>query len=313
MRTSWNDAEDRAMDYLPHLDQVIYLRGIRRRMDYRTGIAGVSAMISYDWLSQLCEVHPRRGSNIKEPSRLTKEALRAVFARLEVAGLIQRLRDHGGRGLVFRCLLADLDDSVQMRSNPSTTPAQPQQHNPTTVSNDAADGEMNNPSTTHAAPAKSNPIPVTGRPEEERRDKSLVEFAAGDPDDSVPLASPTAQIHPHPVREIFEYWQRVMAHPRAILNNKRQRVITARLREGYRVPDIKRAIDGCQQSAWHQGKNPDHKVFDDIELICRDGSKLEQFQARLAEQCQQDQTLDDWLHEDERGVGDFIDGECRHV
>ena len=150
------------MDYLPHTDQVIYLRGIRRRMDYRTGIAGVSASISYDWLSQLCEVHPRRGSHIKEPARLTKEALRAVFARLEVAGLVEHVRDHGGRGLVFRCLLADLDDSVQMRSNPRTTPEQPHTNNPTTFSNGAAFVDMNNPRTTHAAPAKSNPIQVTG-------------------------------------------------------------------------------------------------------------------------------------------------------
>lgn len=27
MRTQWNDDEDAALDYLPHVDQVIYLRG----------------------------------------------------------------------------------------------------------------------------------------------------------------------------------------------------------------------------------------------------------------------------------------------
>ena len=171
--TQWNDEEDAAMDYLPHVDQIIYLRGIRRRMDYQTGIAGMAAHISYEWLSQLAEVHPRRGSNIKEPPRLTKEALRAVFARLEGAGLVERVRDAGGRGLVFRCLKASLDQSASRRNNPSTTPAQPQQHNPATFSHTDNSGEMSNPSTTPAQPQRHNPIQVSGFREESEANASL--------------------------------------------------------------------------------------------------------------------------------------------
>ncbi len=167
---SWNDAEDEALDYLPHMDQVIYLRGIRRRMDYQTGIAGVTAPISYAWLAQLVEVRPRRGSHMRVPGRPTKEQLRAVFRRLEHAGLIEWIRDHGGKGLIFRCLLADTDQSVPRRNNPRTTPEQPQMsypmNTPDNSNNDNDLHEQSNPTnnlrTTPGHPLRSNPIPVSG-------------------------------------------------------------------------------------------------------------------------------------------------------
>lgn len=167
MRTQWNDEEDRALDYLPHVDQVIYLRGIRRRMDYETGVAGVTVSISYSWLSQLCEVHPPKGSHMKAPKRLDKAALRAIFDRLERAGLIERIRRDGERGLVFRCLLADVQHSDQMRSNPRTTPEQPQGSNPKkSLENNCNLGSLlpsHSPSTT----PKSNPIQDSGIREED--------------------------------------------------------------------------------------------------------------------------------------------------
>jgi hypothetical protein len=146
MRTAWNSEEDAALDYLPYLDQVIYLRGIRRRMDYATGVAGIAHPISYLWLSQMTEVRPAPGSHVRLPARLKKDELRSIFARLERSGLVERIRDHGLKSLVFRCLLADWDQSVSERSHPGAT---------------------------HAAPAMSHPIPGTGIPEEERRDKVI--------------------------------------------------------------------------------------------------------------------------------------------
>ena len=47
LRTQWNDEEDKALDYLPHRAQVCYLRGLRRYMDYATGIVGISRLINY--------------------------------------------------------------------------------------------------------------------------------------------------------------------------------------------------------------------------------------------------------------------------
>lgn len=79
------------------------------------------------------------------------------------------------------------------------------------------------------------------------------------------------------VQEAFDYWKQVMGHPRALLTPERERRIKLRLTEGRTMTDIKRAIDGCKASPHHQGQNQHGMMYDDIELICRTGAKLEQF------------------------------------
>ena len=79
------------------------------------------------------------------------------------------------------------------------------------------------------------------------------------------------------VLSCFTYWQEKCGHPQAKLTTDRRRKIAARLREGYTEADIRKAIDGAARAAF---VNDDGKRFDDIELICRSGSKLESFMAR---------------------------------
>jgi hypothetical protein len=79
------------------------------------------------------------------------------------------------------------------------------------------------------------------------------------------------------VASIFTYWQTVMGKPKAILTADRRAKIQARLRDGYTEEQIKQGIDGCRASAWHMGENPNGKQYNDFDLICRNGSKLEQF------------------------------------
>ena len=81
------------------------------------------------------------------------------------------------------------------------------------------------------------------------------------------------------VKSIFEYWQIQLSHPRAKLTYDRRRRIVDRLRDGYSVEEIKQAIDGWPASPFHRGENPGGVIYDDIELICRNGSKLEKFMA----------------------------------
>jgi len=76
---------------------------------------------------------------------------------------------------------------------------------------------------------------------------------------------------------VFEYWQSAMNKPKALLTPKREKAIKAMLKTGYSIDQIKQAIDGCKSSPWHQGQNDRHTVYDDIELICRSGEKLESF------------------------------------
>ena len=78
----------------------------------------------------------------------------------------------------------------------------------------------------------------------------------------------------------FAYWQAALNHPTAKLTPKRKKLIEARLKDGYTLVDIQKAIDGCRASPFHMGQNEGGTVYDDIELICRNGEKLESFISR---------------------------------
>ena len=78
--------------------------------------------------------------------------------------------------------------------------------------------------------------------------------------------------------EIFNHWKSVMKKGNnSLLNTKRTKAITARLKEGYTVEQIKLAITGCSMTPHNMGQNDNSKKYDDLELICRDGSNVERF------------------------------------
>lgn len=81
------------------------------------------------------------------------------------------------------------------------------------------------------------------------------------------------------VADIFAHWCEVMnKNPNSSkLTPKRAKAIKARLDDGYSVNDIKKAILGCSQDKFSMGENDRKKPFNDIELICRTGDKLESF------------------------------------
>jgi hypothetical protein len=77
---------------------------------------------------------------------------------------------------------------------------------------------------------------------------------------------------------IFDYWCQVMGKTgNAKFTDKREKAVKKRLSEGYTVEHIKQAIDGCKRSPFHMGQNENRTVYDDLELICRDGGNLEKF------------------------------------
>ena len=82
------------------------------------------------------------------------------------------------------------------------------------------------------------------------------------------------------VYDIFHYWQDVMGKPSAQLSEERKNKIRVRLNHGYTVEQIKKAIDGCKASDFHMGRNERNTAYNDLELICRNDVKLEQFIAR---------------------------------
>lgn len=83
--------------------------------------------------------------------------------------------------------------------------------------------------------------------------------------------------HMEEVKEIFEYWKKIMKHKRAKFSGDRIIKIKARLKEGFTVAECKKAIDGCANSSYHMGNNDDKKKYDSIDLIFRKADKLEWF------------------------------------
>ena len=86
---------------------------------------------------------------------------------------------------------------------------------------------------------------------------------------------------PQPVPDrmvAFEHWKTTMpGRQRAEPTKERMRAVDASLKV-YPLERIIRAIDGCRASKWHQGENDRKKPFNDLELICRDGKHLEEFE-----------------------------------
>ena len=118
MRTSWNEEEDDALQGLPLRAQIIYLRGIRRYMDYSSRISGgPQRRIS---LAMLAETTQELINRQIQP-KASKDSIRASLEQLKRIGLIERLADPDY--LVFLLPKADADKSTQI--NHPTSPPQP--------------------------------------------------------------------------------------------------------------------------------------------------------------------------------------------
>ncbi len=78
------------------------------------------------------------------------------------------------------------------------------------------------------------------------------------------------------VIEVFDYWQGrrcELPHTRlAQPTSRRLSKVQARLKEGYPVEDLKRAVDGCLSNPFNV-----ERTFYDLELICRDDQKVTQY------------------------------------
>lgn len=79
------------------------------------------------------------------------------------------------------------------------------------------------------------------------------------------------------VTHVFEHWQWRMNHKGAKLDDKRKKLITKALKLGYAAVDLIAAIDGCAKSPFHMGQNDRNTVYDGLDLILRDASKIDHF------------------------------------
>jgi hypothetical protein len=100
-------------------------------------------------------------------------------------------------------------------------------------------------------------------------------------------AAPTPVGQPLPLQvaesdahRVFEEWRRVMGKTAAAkFTPEREKNVRARLKDGYTVDRLFKAIRGNKLSPHHQGQNETGTIYDDLELICRDGKRVEMFEA----------------------------------
>lgn len=79
------------------------------------------------------------------------------------------------------------------------------------------------------------------------------------------------------VEAVFEFWKQAMKTPRALLDDKRKRLIRTALKTGYTVDQLTEAITGCANSEWHMGKNDRGTKYNGLDLILRNAEKIDSF------------------------------------
>jgi hypothetical protein len=118
------------------------------------------------------------------------------------------------------------------------------------------------------------------------KEKDLSADAGASPTSSPsPLAlvqpkEPPGPKKPGDAEQVFERWKTVMGKNGASkFKGKRRTLVEARLRDGYSVQDLCKAIDGCRLSPFHMGRgdNKSGQKHNDLELICRDVGHVEKF------------------------------------
>lgn len=69
----------------------------------------------------------------------------------------------------------------------------------------------------------------------------------------------------------------VELHPKAKPGEPDRRRIASRLKEGFTLADLLTAIEGCHASPFHCGENERQRKYQSLELILRNGDKVNQF------------------------------------
>jgi hypothetical protein len=106
-----NQNELAALDGLPHIQQLAYLRGIRPYMDVKTSLVGVKRRISHQSISEQLYIEPKPG--IKSQS-FSRDQIRRAIAGLFRAGVITVQSED--MHLILKCELATLGYSVQNKA-----------------------------------------------------------------------------------------------------------------------------------------------------------------------------------------------------
>ncbi len=77
--------------------------------------------------------------------------------------------------------------------------------------------------------------------------------------------------------QVFNFWKTTLNHPQALLDAKRQRLISQALQRGYSVAQLCDAISGCAKTPHNMGDNDRGQRYDGLHVILRDSDQIERF------------------------------------
>lgn len=79
------------------------------------------------------------------------------------------------------------------------------------------------------------------------------------------------------VMEVFEHWKIILNHKNSKLDDHRRKYIVRALEAGYKVDELKLAIEGVKKTPHNMGVNDRKKVYDDFDVIFRNSKQVERF------------------------------------
>lgn len=180
----WNEHEDAALESLPPEIERLYLRGIRKHMDYASGITGVKRRVSMDGFMELLNYYPPAGSKEK-PRLYSRQQITRMIDKLEAAGLVVRL--HRGKGvkaaMEFKLPLA-CNDADQQRAESEQAGASKEKPRGCQLQEVSSEqGASKDERATSGTPLTPNPHSLSGG-----REHNIFAQAAQSGDDGLPAS-----------------------------------------------------------------------------------------------------------------------------
>lgn len=80
------------------------------------------------------------------------------------------------------------------------------------------------------------------------------------------------------IKQVFEYWRAKTGRAESTkMTPDRTAKIRSRLKEGYTVSDLCKAVDGIMTSDFHTGANDNGKPYTDCSIVFRNAQKVDHF------------------------------------
>ncbi len=171
----------------------------------------------------------------------------------------------------FNELLADYEHEKEVLLNRSETLSEPFR-NPFETSSSNSNSRYNSNSNS------KDPCRVDTRPDADEQTGELILSGESLPEETDPKAKAHNQKkQAKAIDEIFQYWQTIMDHPNAKLDDKRRKLIRNALKTGYAANDLKTAILGCSFTPHNMGDNDRGQRYDGLHVIFKNADQIDRF------------------------------------